>query len=201
LARALIATGDHWTLMIVLALAPGRMRLTQLHNRLPGVSTGVLERYVQQMVTLGIVERTRFKEMPPRVELELTDAGRELLPVVGALARWGMRNRWSPPADRERVELGVLLHVIPLLLEGQPRLREGRVEMIVAGAHPPLRCEYLVHKGRLRLADTDKARATVRIEGNEQAWIAALGPEGDHTRLRFTGDKQLAKDIFAALPR
>ena len=41
--------------MIALALAPGRMRLTHLHRRLPGVSTGVLERYVQQMVALGLV--------------------------------------------------------------------------------------------------------------------------------------------------
>ena len=87
--------------MIVLALAPGRMRLTHLHHRLPGMSAGVLERYVRQMVELGLVTRVRFKEMPPRVELELTESGRELLPVAEALAQWGMRN-W--PAAPSRVE-------------------------------------------------------------------------------------------------
>ncbi len=59
LARTLAATGDRWTLTIALALAPGRMRLTHLRKHLPGVSTGVLERYIQQMVALGLVSRTR----------------------------------------------------------------------------------------------------------------------------------------------
>jgi DNA-binding HxlR family transcriptional regulator len=92
LARALDATGDHWTLAIVLALAPGRTRLTHLRERLPGISTGVLARGLTHMVGLGLVERTRFKEKPPRVELELTDAGRELLPIAEALTRWGVRH-------------------------------------------------------------------------------------------------------------
>jgi DNA-binding HxlR family transcriptional regulator len=191
--------------MIVLALAPGRMRLTNLRHRLPGVSAGVLERYLQQMVELGLVTRVRFKEMPPRVEIELTDAGRELLPVAGALARWGMRNRWSAPEERERVEIAMLLRIIPVLLEGQPHLREGWVEAVVA-SDPPLRRLYQVHRGRLRPADRERAgrlpkRASVRIEGDEQAWVAALGPAGDHSHLRLTGDKQLARDIFKNLPR
>jgi DNA-binding HxlR family transcriptional regulator len=92
LARALEATGDHWTLAIVLALAPGTTRLTHLRERLPGISTGVLARGLSHMVGLGLVTRTRFKEKPPRVELELTDAGRELIPIAEALARWGMRH-------------------------------------------------------------------------------------------------------------
>ncbi|HEY4917927.1 MAG TPA: helix-turn-helix domain-containing protein [Solirubrobacteraceae bacterium] len=96
LARALEATGDHWTLAIALALAPGRTRLTHLRERLPGISTGVLARGLTHMVGLGLVTRTRFKEKPPRVELELTDAGRELVPIAEALARWGMRHMDGP---------------------------------------------------------------------------------------------------------
>jgi DNA-binding HxlR family transcriptional regulator len=218
LARALTATGDRWTLMIVLALASGRMRLTGLYRRLPGVSTGVLERHVQQMVALGLVSRTRFKEMPPRVELELTDAGRELLPVAGALARWGMRNRWSPPAERERVDVDVLLRILPALLDGQTRLPCGLVEVVLAGADPPVSHVYRVRRGRLSFdecaQDTQDGRrgskssrgrrreqASVLVEGDEQAWIAALGPAGDCSRLRLTGDTQLAKSLFDALPR
>jgi DNA-binding HxlR family transcriptional regulator len=51
------------------------------------------------MVGLGLVTRTRFKEKPPRVELELTDAGRELVPIAEALARWGMRHADDPPGS------------------------------------------------------------------------------------------------------
>lgn len=92
LARALNATGDRWTLVIVLALAGDPKRPVQLRDRLPGISAGVLNRHLQQMVTLGLLLRRRFKEMPPRVELALTDAGRELVPVADALARWGVKH-------------------------------------------------------------------------------------------------------------
>jgi DNA-binding HxlR family transcriptional regulator len=92
LARALDATGDRWTLSIVLALAGDPQRPVQLRHRLPGISAGVLDRHLQQMVTLGLLLRRRFKEMPPRVEISLTDAGRELLPIADALARWGVKH-------------------------------------------------------------------------------------------------------------
>lgn len=92
LARALGATGDRWTLSIVLALAGDPQRPVQLRHRLPGISAGVLDRHLQQMVTLGLLLRRRFKEMPPRVEISLTQAGRELLPIADALARWGVKH-------------------------------------------------------------------------------------------------------------
>lgn len=92
LARALDAMGDRWTLVIVLALAGDPLRPVQLRSRLPQISAGVLDRHLQQMVGLGLLLRRRFKEMPPRVELALTDAGRELLPIADALARWAVRH-------------------------------------------------------------------------------------------------------------
>jgi DNA-binding HxlR family transcriptional regulator len=103
LARALDATGDRWTLAIVLALAPGSTRLTHLRERLPGISTGVLARGLSHMVGLGLVTRTRFKEKPPRVELELTEAGRELIPIAEELARWGMRHVDALPGSSTSV--------------------------------------------------------------------------------------------------
>lgn len=92
LAQALSATGDRWTLLIALALAPHPQRPVELRHRLPGISAGVLDRHLQQMVALGLLLRSRFKEMPPRVELALTEAGRELLPIARALARWGVKH-------------------------------------------------------------------------------------------------------------
>jgi DNA-binding HxlR family transcriptional regulator len=220
LARALAATGDRWTLTIVLQLAHGPMRVTQLHKRLPGVSTGVLERYVQRMVTIGLLRRTRFREMPPRVELELTDAGRELLPVAGALARWGMRHLWSPPRARERVDLDALLRLLPMLLEEETGLPEGSLEAVVADTEPPVRRLYRVQDGRLRMDGRQDTAATAAderphtaaddaptigrrsasVQGDRDAWIAALGPLGDYGRLRFTGDELLARSILDALP-
>jgi DNA-binding HxlR family transcriptional regulator len=92
LARALSVTGDRWTLLIALALTRGPQRPVELQRNLPGISSGVLDRHLQQMVALGLLLRRRFKEMPPRVELALTDGGRELLPIARALARWGAKH-------------------------------------------------------------------------------------------------------------
>ena len=82
------------------------------------------------MVALGLVERTRFSQArPPRVEVELTDAGRELLPIAAALARWGMCHAWSPPVQRERVDIAALLRLLPALLE-LTELPPGSLEAI-----------------------------------------------------------------------
>ncbi len=201
--------------MIALTLANGRMRVTQLQRRLPGVSAGVLDRYVQQMIVLGLVTRTRFKEMPPRVELELTDAGRELLPVAGVLARWGARHLWSEPREHERVDLDALLYLLPMLLEESSSLPTGSIEAIVEDADSPVRRHYVVEQGRLRIDDRiddyaeDAPDAASRlnvsdprsaaIHGDAGAWIAALGPAADYLRLRITGDQRLAERILDAL--
>ncbi len=222
LNRALTATGDRWTLTIALALAPGSMRVTQLQKRLSGISAGVLERHLHQMVALGLMTRTRFKEMPPRVELELTDAGRELLPVAEALARWGIRFLWSPPLEGERVDLDALLSLLPVLLSEETGLPEGSLEALVTDTDPPVRRLYRVQDGRLRIDDRqadggigvaprDTAvtpeegrsttdRTSARVQGDTDAWIAALGPAGDCAQLRFDGDEQLAMRVLEALP-
>jgi DNA-binding HxlR family transcriptional regulator len=210
LARALAATGDRWTLTIAHALAPGRTRLTHLQKRLPGISTGVLERHIQRMVNFDLVSRTRFREVPPRVELELTDAGRALLPVAGALARWGMHHRWSAPGEGERIDLGAILRMLPALLEGNTGLPDGSVEVAVTDTDPAVRWVYLVRDGQLLAAGGSQnaaerppqgARPTALIDGDERAWVAALGPAGDGTRLRLGGDERFARRFLDALRR
>jgi DNA-binding HxlR family transcriptional regulator len=201
LARALAATGDHWTLVIALQLAPGTMRLTRLRDRLPGVSTGVLNRHLQRMIALGLVFRRRFREMPPRVELELTESGQELLPIAGALTRWGMRHMWSMPQERESIDIGSLLRLLPMLVE-ETLLPGGSIELAVQSSEHPIRHLFDIREGRLEPLDSVKPPIPhTSIEGGEQAWIAALGPTHDYMKLRFSGDEQLARKILDALPR
>jgi len=207
LGRALTATGDHWTLLIVLQLALGRMRLSQLQRCLPGVSTGVLERYVQQMEALGLLTRTRYKEMPPRVELELTDAGHELLPIAIALSRWGMLHMWSAPGERERVGIELLLRVLPALVEGTLAVADGAVEAVhLSEREDPARVRYRIRRGCLEIddeveIDDEAVSPETRVEGDTSAWIDALGPAADYGQLTFAGEQQLAISILEALPR
>jgi DNA-binding HxlR family transcriptional regulator len=216
LARALEATGDHWTLPIALALAPGRTRLAHLRERLPGISTGVLERGLQQMVNQGLVSRSRFKEKPPRVELELTDAGRELVPIAEALASWGLRHLWSQPQERERVDVAALLRLLPSIVGSHTELPDGSLEAVLTDAGAPTRFRYRVSGGHLSIVEGSEQPATTpgpdgepapaperpsaSIRGSAEAWIAALGPIGGDEALAITGNEPLARGVLAALP-
>ena len=127
LARALTVAGDRWTLAIVAELAPGPLRLSALRARLGGVSAGVLDRHLRRMQADGLLTRSRHRELPPRVEVALTGAGHELLPVAAALARWGLSRAWSAPRAGERVDAEALLRQLALLVEargeGRPPVR------------------------------------------------------------------------------
>jgi DNA-binding HxlR family transcriptional regulator len=206
LGRALEAVGDHWTLAIVTALAGGRMRLTHLKAALPGVSAGLLDRYVRQMVALDLISRTRIRERPPRVEVELTDTGRELVPIAGELTRWGMRRMWSAPQEGEHADLEALLRLLPALVEDGAALPDGVIETVISEPHRTVRHVFLVEQGRLLLCDegaaaTGRAPAGLRarIAGSAEAWTAALGPACERRRLRISGEAELARRVLAAL--
>lgn len=205
LARALDATGDHWTLLIALGLARGPRRPVQLTRGIAGISGAVLDRHVQRMVACGLVARTRYRERPPRVELELTDAGRELLPIAGALARWGMKYAWSLPAARELVDLAGLLDLIPLLVDGSHGLADGTIELVVAASGKRMRTSLVrrltIEAGAARmLADGEHPAPQASVTGDREDWIAALGPEHDRAGLRVHGRTAIAEAMLAALP-
>lgn len=91
LARALDVVGDRWTLLIVRELAvKGPSRYTDLRHGLPGIATNMLADRLREMEENGIVRR---EEAPPPVAttlFELTERGRDLMPVLFALGRWGV---------------------------------------------------------------------------------------------------------------
>ncbi len=200
LARALAVAGDSWTLAIAAELAPGRMRLSTLRWRLAGVSAGLLDRYLQRMAHAGLITRSRYREMPPRVEIELTDAGRELLPVAAALARWGLRRAWSPPREAERVDVEALVRQLPLLLDLRPPLPDAAVELVLSETGGEQRWRLDVRGGIcLPLPDANAGATTATIAGDAAAWTAALGPAADLAALRLSGDRALARALLRAL--
>jgi DNA-binding HxlR family transcriptional regulator len=204
LAHALTATGDRWTLLIVLALSEETVRLSVLRQRLPGVSSGVLDHHLTQMVALGLISRERFREMPPRVELTLTERGCELLPIAAALARWGMRHEWPVPDGRASVRAEAILRQLPALLEERDDLPEGTIEAVVGDdADADAECVvnlFQIVNGRLQSVAECAEATTARVEGDDVAWIEALGPARDYTQLRFIGKRELAEGILDALP-
>ncbi len=88
LARSLEVLGERWTLLIVRDCFLGVRRFTDLRDHLD-ISRAVLSQRLQQLVDAGVLERA---DAGAHAEYALTDAGRELWPVVLGLARWGERH-------------------------------------------------------------------------------------------------------------
>ncbi|MFC9331273.1 winged helix-turn-helix transcriptional regulator [Kitasatospora sp. NPDC057015] len=84
--------GDKWTLLVVATLDGERLRFTELQHRVPGISQRMLTRTVRHLERDGLVARTVFPEVPPRVEYELTARGRTLIEPAVALAEWAVDN-------------------------------------------------------------------------------------------------------------
>jgi DNA-binding HxlR family transcriptional regulator len=197
LARAALAVGDQWTLLILRALAAGPLRQAGLRARLPGISAGVLTRHLQQMLELGLVSRERHSELPPRVEYELTPAGEALLPIVVQLARWGIGHLWTRPQPREQIAIGEIFRLLPDMLADE-QLSGGPLELVVEGRKGRDRHVFEIDRGRLKRI-APGIRPATRMAGGPFDWVDALGPRRDYAALQVTGELQLAKRLLKAL--
>ncbi|MFD3583718.1 winged helix-turn-helix transcriptional regulator [Streptomyces sp. NPDC058683] len=140
-ARALDVVGDRWTLLIVRELLAGPRRYTDLHADLPGVSTDVLASRLKDMERDGVTTRRRLPPPAAAYVYELTARGRELLPVLQALGRWG-----EPELGERRPTDAVRAHwfALPLLraLDGEGlvevRLGEGDFHLYAGAEDGPV---------------------------------------------------------------
>lgn len=80
--------GDKWTLLVIGVLGDERRRFTELSEVIPGISRRMLTVTLRALERDGLVSRTVYAQVPPRVEYELTDLGRSLQYVALALADW-----------------------------------------------------------------------------------------------------------------
>ena len=88
-ARALDLVGDKWTLLIVRDLAEGRARFCELERSLGGISPRTLSLRLRALEEEGILHRTTYPEVPPRVEYALTEKGRALVPIIDSMRTYG----------------------------------------------------------------------------------------------------------------
>ena len=91
-AKTLEVIGDRWTILVVRDLLRGTQRFQDLLGSLPGIAPNILSARLKLMEEHGLIRRTLYSDHPPRAEYALTDRGRELGMVVGALAAWGGRH-------------------------------------------------------------------------------------------------------------
>ena len=84
--------GNRWLAVIVYMLRDGPMRPGDLRTAIGGISQKMLTQTLRRMQTMTLIERQRYTEAPPRVEYELTEAGRDLLIPIYALGEWADRH-------------------------------------------------------------------------------------------------------------
>ncbi|MGD9912481.1 MAG: winged helix-turn-helix transcriptional regulator [Rhizobiaceae bacterium] len=84
--------GDKWTILVVQRLGHGPRRFNELRQDVGGISQKMLTTTLRSLERDGFVTRTVFPTIPPRVDYELTDLGRELLVPVHALGEWARTN-------------------------------------------------------------------------------------------------------------
>ena len=151
------------------------------------------------MVADGMLTRQRYREVPPRVDYELTERARELTPIIGELARWGYNWAWSQPRPSESVDLGAIFRVIPGLITGGAT-GVGSVAMTVSDGRggDPLDYRVTLSAAGATVTEGEGGPADAAISGSSEAWISALAPRGERSDLTLTGDARLAEALLDA---
>ena len=99
--QTLALIGDKWTVMVVGALSKGPIRYSEIRRRVEGISQRMLTLTLKGLEQDGLVTRTIFPTIPPRVDYELTKLGRKLIVPLQALSEWARENRPAMLAARE----------------------------------------------------------------------------------------------------
>lgn len=90
--RTMSIIGGKWKPIILNVIGDRAIRFGKLNQLIPAISNKVLANELKEMESVGLIKRIEYKELPPRVEYELTSAGASLMPILHAMAKWGNSN-------------------------------------------------------------------------------------------------------------
>jgi DNA-binding HxlR family transcriptional regulator len=96
--------GDKWSVLIVGLLANGPRRFSELRRTIEGISQRMLTLTLRGLERDGLVTRTVYATIPPRVEYQLTELGRTLQKPIQSLAKWAQENRERIQQSRNRYD-------------------------------------------------------------------------------------------------
>lgn len=105
---ALDAVGGKWKPLVIYRLRHGTLRFGQLQRAIPKVTQRMLTLQLRELERDGLVHRTVYPEVPPRVEYGLTATAINLLPILEALGRWAQRHYLVQDALEEGLQLAPL---------------------------------------------------------------------------------------------
>jgi DNA-binding HxlR family transcriptional regulator len=126
-SEVLARVGDKWSVLVVTRLGGGPLRFNELRRSIGGISQRMLTLTLRGLERDGLITRTVFATVPPRVEYALTALGRDLLQPVSALGDWALRNQGKIARARDAFDNGANG-------PAAPARREGRHGGLVAAA-------------------------------------------------------------------
>ncbi|MFD2469321.1 winged helix-turn-helix transcriptional regulator [Amycolatopsis silviterrae] len=97
--------GDKWTVLTISTLSAGSLRYSDLQASVLGISQRMLTQTLKHLERDGLITRTAYAEVPPRVEYALTDLGRSLIDAVRAMADWAVAHHGEIAGNRAASEL------------------------------------------------------------------------------------------------
>jgi DNA-binding HxlR family transcriptional regulator len=195
-ARALDLVGERWALLVVRELTLGGKRFTDLKDGLPGIGTNVLATRLRQLEADGIVEKLRLAPPAATTIYVLTDHGRELVPAMQALGRWGARSLGEPqPAQAMRAEWFAVA-LTAFFDAGAAGETDATIRLDV----PDGPYSVTIHDGALRVDRTD-APADLSLSTDIGALIAYLsGEDVPAQALGASGDTELLERLPELFP-
>ncbi|WP_316804935.1 helix-turn-helix domain-containing protein [Pedobacter nototheniae] len=93
LTYAVCKVGGRWKLLILCKLENHELRFGELKKSIVGITERMLTLQLRELEKDGLVKRTVYAEVPPRVEYELTAIAKELIPIWAKLSGWGAKHR------------------------------------------------------------------------------------------------------------
>jgi len=85
--------GGRWKLLILCKLENNKLRFGELRDQITGITERMLTLQVRELEKDGLLKRTVYAEIPPRVDYELTEIARELVPIWSQLSKWGAKHK------------------------------------------------------------------------------------------------------------
>jgi DNA-binding HxlR family transcriptional regulator len=201
-ACALDLVGDRWALLVVRELLFGPKRFTDLLAGLPGIGTNTLAARVSELEEGGVVRKRHLPAPLAVTVFELTERGRELEPVLVALARWGTRPLMAKKPRHELRPAWLALALRTYFDPSAPAGRPIRVGLVL----PQGALTLELGEGALRIAEGETAPLDLRIETTERVFLDVLrgastfAAAAKKRTLAVEGDVSLLSRLLAAFP-
>ncbi|CAA9196937.1 putative HTH-type transcriptional regulator YybR [Flavobacterium bizetiae] len=111
LTYAVCLIGGRWKLLILCKLENGKLRFGELRDQICNITERMLTLQLRELERDGMVKRTVYAEVPPRVEYELTEISQKLIPIWEQLSKWGGKHK-ETMSQKSVVETEKLTEII-----------------------------------------------------------------------------------------